>query len=109
VHGGITYTQQSGGVNFGSGNTIEGMDDIVAGDKVGGDKVLGDKILNYGAPKPADASPAHVQRLIDLHTRRLRVLEEQAVRTGYNVRPEVQTEIEDIRAELARLQALLDM
>ena len=107
VHGGITHTQQSGGINFGSGNKIDQIGDIVAGDKIAGDKVLGDKILNYGAPKPADTGPEHVQRLIDLHTRRLRVLEEQAARTGFNVRPEVQTEIEDIRGEIARLRALL--
>lgn len=108
VHGGITHTQQSGGVNFGSGNTIERTGDVVAGDKVAGDKVMGDKIMNYGAPKPADTGPEHIRHLIDQHTRRLRVLESQAAATGYNVRPEVQNEIEDIRAELARLQELLD-
>jgi hypothetical protein len=108
VHGNISQVQQSGGVNFGSGNTISRMGDVVAGDKVAGDKVLGDKILHYGAPKPADTGPAHIGRLVDMHTRRLRVLEEQAARSGYNVRPEVQTEIDDIRAEVARLQALLD-
>jgi hypothetical protein len=112
VHGGISHTQQSGGVNFGTGNTIEKIGDVVAGDKVAGDKVLGDKVsgdkvINYGAPKPADTGPEHIHRLIDQHTRRLRVLENQAAAFGYNVRPEVQTEIEDIRAELARLQALL--
>jgi hypothetical protein len=105
VHGNITHTQQSGGVNFGSGNKIEKIGDVVAGDKVDGDKVLGDKIMHYDAAKPADTGPEHIGRLIDMHTRRLRVLEEQAARTGYNARPEVQTEIEDIRAEVARLQA----
>jgi hypothetical protein len=44
VHGGISHVQQSGGVHFGSGNTIESIGDIVAGDKVGGDKAGGDKI-----------------------------------------------------------------
>jgi hypothetical protein len=80
----------------------------VAGDKFGGDKVMGDKVINYGAPRSADTNPAHVQRLLDLHTKRLRVLEEQAARTGYNARPEVLTEIEDIRAEIARLRTLLN-
>jgi hypothetical protein len=92
VHGGITHTQQSGGVNFGSGNTIEKMGDVIAGDKVAGDKVLGDKIMHYGAPKLADTGPEHIHHLIDQHTRRLRVLETQAAATGYNVRPEVQNE-----------------
>jgi hypothetical protein len=64
--------------------------------------------MNYAAPKPADAGPEHSRELINRHTRRLRVLESQAAIAGYNVRPEVQTEIEDIRGELARLQALLD-
>lgn len=107
VHGPITHVQQSGGINFGSGNTIGSIGDIVAGDKVSGDKVLGDKVVNYGAPRPAETSPDHVRRLIDLHTRRLRVLEEQAALSGYNARPEVRTEIDDIRAEIARLEALL--
>ncbi len=33
VHGPITVTQQSGGINFGSGNVIGKMGDVVAGDK----------------------------------------------------------------------------
>ena len=40
--------QQSGGVNFGVGNKIDKIDDVI-----GGDKVLGDKIIQYffgGAP-----------------------------------------------------------
>lgn len=108
VHGNITSTQQSGGVNFGSGNTIQKMGDVVAGDKVNGDKVLGDKILNYGAPKPADTGPEHTRAQIDTLTRRLRVLEQQAAIFGYNVRPEVLMEIDEIRLQIARLQALID-
>jgi hypothetical protein len=111
VHGPITY--QTGGINFGSGNTIGSIGDVVAGDKIGGDKVsgdkvMGDKVINYGAPRPADTAPEHLRRLIELHTRRLRVLDEQATRAGYNARPEVLNEIDDIRAEIARLQALLE-
>lgn len=100
VHGPVT--NQTGGINLGSGNTISNTGDIF-----GGDKVMGNKTVNYGAPHPADTSPVHLRRLIDLHTRRLRVLEEQAALTGINTRPEVQTEIEDIRTEIARLEALL--
>jgi hypothetical protein len=107
VHGSVTHVEQSGGINFGTGNTIERIGDIVGGDKIGGDKVLGDKHVHFGALLPADTGPDHIQRLIDLNTRRLRVLEEQAARGGYNARPEVLTEIEDIRAEIARLQELL--
>lgn len=110
VHGPVTNTQQSGGVNFGSGNRIGVLGDFVGGDKVQGDKVQGDKITHYGAygtPPPADTSPEHLRLLIELHTRRLRVLETQAARTGYNARPEVVNEIEEIQAEIARLEALL--
>jgi hypothetical protein len=43
VHGDVSSVQQSGGVNFGSGNTIEQIGDIVAGDKTvnEGPKVYG--------------------------------------------------------------------
>lgn len=105
VHGPVTHTQQSGGINLGTGNSIGALGDIVSGDKVGGDKIGGNKVVE--GPRPADTSPDHLRRLIGLHTRRLRVLEEQAARTGLNARPEVVTEIEEIRAEIARLEALL--
>lgn len=108
VHGNITSTQQSGGVNFGSGNTFGQMGDVVAGDKAAGDKVAGDKIVHYGAPRPADTGPEHTRAQIDTLTRRLRVLEQQAALFGYNVRPEVTMEIEDLQRTIARLQALLD-
>jgi uncharacterized caspase-like protein len=42
--GATITTHQSGGINFGVGNQIGQMGDIVAGDKIGGDKVAGDKI-----------------------------------------------------------------
>jgi hypothetical protein len=93
VQGGVTLNQPRG--------------DIVHGDKVGGDKVQGDKIVHYGAPRPADTHPDHIKRLIDINTRRLRVLEEQAGRFGYSVPPHVQMEIEDVRAEITRLKELL--
>lgn len=108
VQGGINHVQQSGGINLGSGNTFGQLGDLVAGDKVMGDKISGDKIINYGAPKPADLGPEHIRALMDKHARRLQVLENQAATFGYNVRPEVQNEIEDIRGELVRLQALLE-
>jgi len=98
---------QTGGIDFGTAR-IGSMGDVVAGDKIGSDKVMGDKVINYGAPRPADTKPAHLQRLIELHTRRLRVLEEQATRAGHNARPEVLIEIDDIRAEIARLRELLN-
>ncbi|MBK9941552.1 MAG: caspase family protein [Kouleothrix sp.] len=44
VHGTITHTEQSGGINLGSGNTIGTIGDLVAGDKVQGDTVMGDKV-----------------------------------------------------------------
>lgn len=96
-----------------SGNAKAGV--VVAGDVQGGihvgsfsqDQVQGDKVINYGAPRPADTNPDHLRRLIDVNTRRLRVLEEQSKRFGYSVPPHVETEIEDIRADIVRLEALL--
>lgn len=46
--GNIQQTQ-TGGINFGVGNSIGQMGDVVAGDKIGGDKVAGDKIDARGA------------------------------------------------------------
>jgi hypothetical protein len=119
VHGPITI--QSGGVNYGSGNTINMTGDVVGGDKISGDKVKGDYIsgdkhVYYGAPRPADTNAAprladtnadHVQGLINDYTRRLRILERQAAMTGIDTRPHIRTEMEDIRAEIARLRELL--
>jgi hypothetical protein len=46
----IQITQnQSGGINFGVGNSIGQIGDVVAGDKIGGDKVAGDKIDARGS------------------------------------------------------------
>ena len=56
---------------------------------------------------PADTGPEHTRGQIDVLTRRLRVLEQQAAIFGYNVRPEVSMEIDDIRLQIARLQELL--
>jgi len=128
VHGNITH-QQSGGINLGSGNQIGSIGDVVAGDKhvTEGPRMSGpitsgrntniatnQTISNTATddrqtnpPRPADSGPEHIQQMIEEYTRRLRVLEVQSVRAGNNARPEVLTEIEDIRAEIARLQALL--
>ena len=96
-----------------SGNAQVGV--AVAGDVHGGitlnqpqGDVVQNKVVNYGAPRPADTNPDHLRRLIDINTRRLRVLEEQAGRFGYNTPPHIQTEIEDVRAEIARLEVLLE-
>src|SRR5262245_36693208 len=46
---------QSGGVNLGANNTIEKIDDVMAGDKVNGDKFAGDQItINIGSEKSLD-------------------------------------------------------
>jgi hypothetical protein len=45
--------------------------------------------------------------LLDSHTRRLHELEYRAATQGSATAPEVITEIEDIRAQIARLQRLL--
>lgn len=46
--GATIASRQSGGVNFGVGNTIGAIGDIVAGDKIAGDKIAGDKITVGG-------------------------------------------------------------
>jgi DNA-binding beta-propeller fold protein YncE len=45
----------------------------------------------------------HLKTLLQQHERRLRVLETRAATAGMNTPPEVVTEIEDIRSEIARL------
>ena len=91
--------EQSGGVNFGIGNTIGPVGEIVAGNKLSGG-THGD----HGAPELMGTMRDHRQHLIDTHSKRLRILETQAARSGYSAPPEVLTEIEAIRAEIARLQ-----
>ena len=106
---GATITiEQSGGVNMGVGNTIGSVGDVFGGDKVQGDKFSGDKVVHYGAPSPASTEAAHVQRLIDINTNRLKVLEQQAAQFGNYAPPHILTEIDTVRAEIARLRALLD-
>lgn len=99
--------EQSGGVNFGVGNTIGMIGDVFNGDKVQGDKFSGDKHVHYGAPSPASTETAHIQRLIDINTSRLRVLEQQAATFGNYAPPHIITELDTLRAEIARLKALL--
>ena len=53
---------------------------------------------------------AHLEQLLDVHNKRLHVLEVEAARKGYNTPPEVHTEIADIRAQiLAVTQQLTDL
>lgn len=47
----------------------------------------------------------HIEKLIDAHTRRLQELELRAATLGSNAPPEVLSEIEDIRVEIAKQQA----
>jgi hypothetical protein len=57
------------------------------------------------AGTPSDCE--HIRRLLASHTRRLHELENRAATEGIRTPPEVTTEMEDIRAEIARLQRLL--
>ena len=50
----------------------------------------------------------HLQTLIQEKIRRLRVLEQNAARYGYSVRPEVTLEIQDIRQEIDQLESYLN-
>jgi hypothetical protein len=76
VHGDINHIQQSGVINLASGNTFGQLGDLMAGDKVAGGKVSGAKSIHYGTPKTTDTGPEHIHTLIDMHTRRLRILEQ---------------------------------
>ena len=101
-----THMQSIGG-NAQVGTAIAGdvHGDITLNQPIG--DVVQNKVVNYGAPRPADTNPDHIRRLIDINTRRLRVLEEQSKRFGYSTPAHIETEIEDIRADIARLEALL--
>src|SRR5438105_4042837 len=48
--------------------------------------------------------PAHTQRLLDIHCRRLQFLEEEAARKGYSTAAEIRMEIEDLRHRIARME-----
>jgi uncharacterized coiled-coil protein SlyX len=50
----------------------------------------------------------HIERLISAHKRRLEDLEIKAATYGTATPPEITTEIEDIRLEIAKLQASVD-
>src|SRR5262245_35417136 len=54
-----------------------------------------------------DDQRSHLEGLRQAHLRRLRILEQQAAITGVNTRPEVLTEIEDLQASIARIDAQL--
>ena len=90
--------EQSGGINFGVGNTIGSVGDVFDGDKY----------VHFGAPSPASTEAMHVQRLIDINTNRLKVLEQQAAHFGNYAPPHILTEIDTMRLEIARLKALLE-
>lgn len=51
---------------------------------------------------------AHLTKLVRNYYARLRVLESQSALRGINTSPEIAIEIEDIREEILRIQALLD-
>ncbi|MDZ4719666.1 MAG: tetratricopeptide repeat protein [Roseiflexaceae bacterium] len=52
----------------------------------------------------SDEEQRHTEALRQSYTRRLRILEQKAAVQGQNTPPEILIEIEDIRAELAKLQ-----
>src|SRR6185503_12927785 len=60
----------------------------------------------YEAPMDDDQR-SHLDGLRQAHLRRLRILEQQAAITGVNTRPEVLTEIEDLRATIAQIESQL--
>lgn len=50
----------------------------------------------------------HLKKLVDIHRRRLRLLEMQQAQFGIHVPPHIMTEIEDNRAEIANLQRQME-
>lgn len=123
MQGNITSTQQSGGLNFGSGNSVGQVGDVVAGNQVRGGvenqgRIDGQSVgvnmgtIIYGrAPEPAppeQPAPSEAEqarKLLATLKRRQYVLQLQAATTGINTRPEVQIELEDLEAQIARLEA----
>ncbi len=93
------HIEQSGGVNLGAGNSIGTIGTII-----GANNTFGGFQLPSGAPNGLGMAREHRQGLVAAHTNRLRILETQMARLGYNTPPEVLTEIEAIRAQLAQLQ-----
>lgn len=94
VYGGITLIHQSGGVNNGSGNTINHTGDVVAGDQT----------RTPSAPDLLTTPAESRHQQLAAHRARLAVLEQQQATFGFNTRPEIVTEIAAIRARIAELQ-----
>ena len=107
-------TVQSGGVNFGQGNTIGSVGDVIGGDKVAGDKIQGNKIV-YGSgseqlPAIEDLDPndtAQVQKMFDVRRKRLNALQLQAARYGIDAPVHITLEIEQLEGEVERLRQML--
>src|SRR5947207_3082140 len=49
----------------------------------------------------------HLERLLKIHQRRLRVLEAQEARAGADAKPDILIEIEDIRERIADIESQL--
>lgn len=100
----LTFSQSV--ISFGKDNNLG---DISVGDVAGGNIV---KItVNLGADKVSVTSPIyqsdddarHRLKLIEIHRKRLRVLEEQQALFGISCPPHITIEIEDINAKMLRL------
>jgi len=91
-------------VSFGSNNSIG---DIAIGDIAGGNII---KInLNFASSTVSkviynDDEAQHQLKLIEIHRKRLYILEEQAAAFGMSCLPHILTEIDDINRKIQRLQ-----
>jgi hypothetical protein len=88
----------------GKGSRIENSSQIVTGGASGGSAPGS---TGAGSAAGAMSDRDHLQRLLASHTRRLHELENRAATEGIATPPEITTEMEDIRAEIAKLQRLL--
>ena len=112
ISGGRQKASRSGGAidqtmrATGRGSRIEtSSQTVVGGAGAGAEPVSAEKLDTPSAGRTGDRE--QMQRLLDNHTRRLYQLESRAAIEGIGTPPAVAIEIEDIRAEIARLQRLL--
>jgi hypothetical protein len=92
----------------GKGSRIENSSQTaIGGTSTGAGRGSAGAVKRDTAGTNTSSDREHIRRLLDSNTRRLHELENRAAIEGIATAPEVITEIEDIRAEVTRLQRLL--
>ena len=97
------------------GNTFFDFGSAQVGSVQTGDQAMGDINKSYGANDEARPLPAgsprnqaeHTRTLLQTHRQRLQRLEQRAALEGFYTPPHIMIEIDEIKAEIARLEARL--